>query len=250
MEHYDIPAPERWEDFEDLCRDLWALLWEDPGTRRHGRAGQRQAGVDIYGRPRRGAERHRVQCKLKTQILGSKLTRAEILEAIEQARTFDPPLGGFVIATTAVRDVEVEALVRQVDDEQFAQGSFTVGVYFWDDILDALQGREDLLRRHYARWLAAGEERPISIGRLPATGETFVAREGELAVLDGGARAPGDPGDDAAPLRCRGSRVPGGAGAGVRGGAGEGRLRARGRAAPWLASRHRTRQPCPRPRSP
>lgn len=43
--------PESWEEFEDICADLFMLEWGDPAAVRHGRKGQRQHGVDIYGRP-------------------------------------------------------------------------------------------------------------------------------------------------------------------------------------------------------
>ncbi|HVF61237.1 MAG TPA: hypothetical protein VNJ70_15625 [Thermoanaerobaculia bacterium] len=186
MDRYDIPPPAGWDDFEDLCRDLWAVLWEDPDTRKHGRRGQPQAGVDIYGRPQRGAQWSGVQCKLKSQIAGTRLTRAEILREVKKARTFKPALVGFTLATTAVRDVAVEAIVRKLAAEQLARGSFSVSVSFWDDILDALKGHEGLLRRHYERWRHSAEGPSISIAKLPATGKTFVAREEELARLDAG----------------------------------------------------------------
>ena len=47
---------ERWEPpndptaFESLCLDLWKEIWQDASTQKHGRRGQRQDGVDIFGR--------------------------------------------------------------------------------------------------------------------------------------------------------------------------------------------------------
>ncbi len=152
MDRYDIPPPDRWEDFEDLCRDLWAILWDNPDTRKHGREGQPQAGVDVYGQPKRGSEWHGVQCKVKSQTAGGRLTRKEILEEVEKAKTFTPPLSGFVLATTAPRDVGVQEIVREITNEQIAKGSFPVAVSFWDDVLEALQGHDELLRKHYERW--------------------------------------------------------------------------------------------------
>jgi len=38
-------------EFESLIRDICAREWQDPYTEKHGRAGQKQYGVDIYGRP-------------------------------------------------------------------------------------------------------------------------------------------------------------------------------------------------------
>lgn len=42
--------PKSWEEFEDLCADLYVLIWKDPETQKHGRQGQPQGGIDIYGK--------------------------------------------------------------------------------------------------------------------------------------------------------------------------------------------------------
>ena len=44
-----VLAPSDWEKFENLCADLFADEWEDPHVVRHGRRGQRQHGVDVFG---------------------------------------------------------------------------------------------------------------------------------------------------------------------------------------------------------
>ena len=46
-----LPPPRNWQDFEDLCFDLFKRIWNDPYARPNGRSGQPQAGVDIYGQP-------------------------------------------------------------------------------------------------------------------------------------------------------------------------------------------------------
>jgi hypothetical protein len=38
-------------EFESLIRDICAKEWGDPNTKRFGRSGQEQFGVDIYGQP-------------------------------------------------------------------------------------------------------------------------------------------------------------------------------------------------------
>jgi hypothetical protein len=42
-----LPIPKDWNEFEDICADLFSLIWNDHNTVRYGRAGQRQNGVDI-----------------------------------------------------------------------------------------------------------------------------------------------------------------------------------------------------------
>ena len=49
MERRKDHAPSgNWQDFEDLCLKLWRLRLID--AKKNGRAGQPQAGVDIFGR--------------------------------------------------------------------------------------------------------------------------------------------------------------------------------------------------------
>ena len=48
--HSEYAPPRSWEQFEELCADIFQSAWRDPALVRHGRAGQRQNGVDIVGR--------------------------------------------------------------------------------------------------------------------------------------------------------------------------------------------------------
>ena len=45
-----LNPPIYWQDFEDLCCDLWAKIWKDPDTQKYGRQVQSQHGVDICGK--------------------------------------------------------------------------------------------------------------------------------------------------------------------------------------------------------
>jgi hypothetical protein len=48
--HSEYAPPKTWEQFEELCADTFQAAWKDPTLVRHGRAGQRQHGVDIIAR--------------------------------------------------------------------------------------------------------------------------------------------------------------------------------------------------------
>ncbi len=54
-----LPKPRNEQDFEDLCRDLFAALWG--GAELYGRRFQNQHGIDVCGRTAEG--RIAVQCK-------------------------------------------------------------------------------------------------------------------------------------------------------------------------------------------
>ena len=138
----EIPPPRDEQVFEDLCRRLWSRIWDDPDARKHGRRGQSQQGVDIFGRrPDGGWEG--VQCKKKAP--GQRLTRGEIETEIEKARGF-AGLTRLIIATTAPRDNVTQGLERELTEEEERRGSFSVVVYCWEDVSEKLWSFEDLRR--------------------------------------------------------------------------------------------------------
>jgi len=142
-----LPPPRNWQDFEDLCCDLWTKLWNDPDTQKIGRSGQAQQGVDICGRPNRGPEWAGVQCKLKDRQM---LSCAEIEKEVEEARRFEPQLYRLVIATTAHRDARLQEAVRKIDQAERNAGSFSVAVFFWEDIVLRLSDFPEVVRKHYS----------------------------------------------------------------------------------------------------
>ena len=147
-----IPPPANWQDFEMLCRDLWRELWSDPGTQRHGRQGQPQHGVDVFGRPGEGAEWAGVQCKLKSQIANAQLKRVQIEAEVAKAREFNPTLSSFTIATTALQDIEAQEAARLITEAQLADGSFSVVIKAWEEIAEDLAGYPEVLEKHYPQW--------------------------------------------------------------------------------------------------
>lgn len=157
------PPPENWQDFEALCCELWSHLWQDPNTQRNGRQGQPQAGVDIFGRPHNGEEWFGVQCKLKDDLFKTPLTKTEIQSEVDKAKTFQPRLSEFVIATTAPKDVKIQQLVREITQVQLAAGSFPVHIWFWEDIRQkGLTKFPDILKKFYPLDLFEHEEKVFS----------------------------------------------------------------------------------------
>lgn len=164
----DIPKPKSWEEFEDLIWDLYARRWKDPNADRYGRAGQRQHGVDICGRPPAlGGRCAGVQCK--RYALGT-LTPAIIEREVEKAEGFQPPLAEYTIATTDSRDTAVQSFVLALCEQREAEGRFPVHVAFWDTLCGMLTdpANRDILQKHYGewRWLFAAETTPVSPGSL------------------------------------------------------------------------------------
>jgi hypothetical protein len=175
MPSLSLPPPRNWQDFEDLCCDLWSRLWKDPDTQKIGRTGQAQQGVDICGRPDQGRAWAGVQCKLKEL---HTLSPMEIEKEVKEARAFEPPLSRFVIATTANRDAKLQAEVRKIDEAERNNGSFSVTVFFWEDIVLKLGDYPEVVRKHYPSFF-------LQLGLLtnqppPQRLEVAIKAEGEL----------------------------------------------------------------------
>ncbi|AIZ65542.1 hypothetical protein PK28_18100 (plasmid) [Hymenobacter sp. DG25B] len=141
-----LRKPANWQDFERLCKQLWGEVWRVPyEIKLNGRAGQAQAGVDVYAIPEGENAYWGIQCKLKDESTNAQLTEAEIAAELAKARMFEPPLAVLVLATTANKDVALERIVRGVDLASRREGGPKVLLYCWDDIVGLLdQHRQSL----------------------------------------------------------------------------------------------------------
>jgi len=130
--------PKNWQDFELLCKNLWKEELKCRDISRHGRQGQKQYGVDIYGNIENSSELFGIQCKGKDEYNHSQITIHEINQEIEKALTFHPRLSLFIFATTSNRDEEIQEYIRIKDKEFFASHGMHIGIKFWDCIEELL----------------------------------------------------------------------------------------------------------------
>jgi hypothetical protein len=144
----DFAPPKNWQDFEDICHQLWRREWDCKGIQKHGRTGQKQKGVDIYGVPSGKSEFCGIQCKLKSRQGGelTQLTSSEIEQEVAEAESFEPPLAQLVIATTAPSDIKIQEFVRKLSASRTAKGKFAVEVYSWQEILLRIVNYPELLK--------------------------------------------------------------------------------------------------------
>lgn len=116
--------------------------------RKYGRRGQEQHGVDIVGRSDDPKFCHvGIQCKLKTEHLGGKLTASELRDVYELAKTLKPALDKLYVATTSPRDTSVADLVDQVNESW--QRRHFVETWCWEDICDMLDVHDKIAARYY-----------------------------------------------------------------------------------------------------
>ena len=145
-----IPPPASWEEFEDMCCDLWRLRWNDPNAQKNGRKGQAQVGVDVFGRPDDGSEWAGVQCKGKDNYAEKTLTEKELRDEVDKAKKFTPPITKeYVMATTGLRDAKIQKVAREITQQHQKKGLFPVHVWFWEDIKKKLAEYDGLVKKYY-----------------------------------------------------------------------------------------------------
>jgi hypothetical protein len=142
------PPPQSWDEFENICADLFGREWNDPKTTRYGRQGQRQNGVDIYGRPD-GENYSGVQCKGRSVFPPAELTIADIDAEVEKAKAHKPVLKDFTIATTGKNDAKLQDYARELTEKHEEAGLFSVNIVGWSEIYRRLTQHADLIDKHY-----------------------------------------------------------------------------------------------------
>src|SRR5712692_11592663 len=113
--HLEHSPPKTWEQFEELCADLFAEDLRLENLVRHGRAGQAQCGVDIFARATNGWIG--IQCKRKSRWPERRVTKKQVDAEIGEARKFKPALSSFYIVTTAPDDAPLQEHVRLINEE-------------------------------------------------------------------------------------------------------------------------------------
>lgn len=127
-----LPKPKDWQAFERQTRELFACVLDDPATQMHGRSGQKQHGVDVYGR-RGGAGTAwvGVQCKHSED----EITESELRTEFAKALNFTPPISEFILATTALRDNKIQSVARAMTTAQASTSRpVVVEVWGWQNI--------------------------------------------------------------------------------------------------------------------
>lgn len=162
-----LPPPSNWQDFERLCQHLFREMWKDRNTQQSGRLGQPQYGVDVYGLPQGDQRYAGVQCKGKDARFGQALTVRELNDEVEKAKSFDPPLGSFIVATTAKTDANIQAEARRLTLVHRTLGLFDVAVWGWEEVHAGLSEFPNVLRTHYPQHFPEADESKSTDGLEP-----------------------------------------------------------------------------------
>lgn len=139
-----IPPPLSWEEFEEITLDACKIRWENSDLQMHGRKGQAQSGVDIFGANHIFGNIG-VQCKNYESQISLEL----IIDEINKAESFIPKIEMFYLATTSKTDVNIQREIRLLSQERTKENKFPVMVLFWSDIIQDLIRNHSILKKHY-----------------------------------------------------------------------------------------------------
>lgn len=142
-----LPKPTDWDEFEKICLMACENRWSPTNLTRHGRPGQAQQGVDVYGNDNLGRLAG-VQCKNTVGGISTKTIDSEIANA----EKFSPTLGSLYIATTADSDATIQKYVRAASAERQKANKFPVDIMFWGDIARDLGRNQVTLQNLYPQF--------------------------------------------------------------------------------------------------
>ena len=158
-----LPPPTGWDDFEKIVLSALRIKWRSPNLVRHGRAGQAQHGVDIYGPDDLGLLVG-VQCKLTASEISPDPERL-----ILQAEGFRPLISSFFFATADSTDAKLQQVIRLISEARVGHERFPVGIFFWQDLTQDLAKDEQELRLHFPQLVVPAisqlptETRPLAL---------------------------------------------------------------------------------------
>jgi tetratricopeptide (TPR) repeat protein len=144
-----LEPPSDWQEFQRICCDLWKRIWRNPNVQEYGTIGQRQNGIDIFGRIDNGEHYGGVQCKDKDNLSAKELTVKELQEEANKAKRFSPPLREFILSYTGPRDVKLQNEANRLTENDRKEGLFSVSVWSWEEIKMELSNHLDLLQKYY-----------------------------------------------------------------------------------------------------
>lgn len=131
-------APTRWQEFEELCLDIWTVIWADEAAQKNGRQGNPQKGVDIFGTPKDEQQMQGVQCKGRSNYEIKQITQKELDDEIAKAEKFEPPISHFYMVTSGGVSSTLQEYANKLSIKRKKNGKFGVSVMGWDWIVSKM----------------------------------------------------------------------------------------------------------------
>ncbi len=146
----EYPIPQDWQELERLCRALFSELY-GRSFQRHGRLGQKQEGVDIFGYTA-DQELFAVQCKGRAGLLNKSITHTDLDTVVQDADCFPKTISQFFLFTTAPDDNVVQQHAIAISQERKTLGKFPVHIWGWQTISEHIGSCPGVQRAFYGSW--------------------------------------------------------------------------------------------------
>ena len=146
--HFPYKPLRNFQRFEDMSGFLIEARYELRDMQPHGEHGQRQRGVDYFGRDGRRAW---VGVQAKLRSFGS-LTRRTVEKDVRLAEGFHHlhhPLRRYVIVTSALPSKRLRNFVGELSCSYVSRKMFSIEILFWPDVCEMLDSHPDIARRFY-----------------------------------------------------------------------------------------------------
>lgn len=142
---FEIPPPKNEADFERMCAQVYAVVFNDRMPKMNGRRGQVQGGVDVFVKDA-SVGRVGIQCKKYTM---KPVRWSDVEDEVGKADKHNTPIKKLILATTAPNDATLLKKVQELSDDREAKGLFPIEVEFWEDICNHID-RFPVLQDSYA----------------------------------------------------------------------------------------------------
>lgn len=123
--------------------ELFREIWQDPHAQEFGRQGQKQDGIDIIGCRSSNKKYEAVQATIETP-----LTKEKIRKDYESSKGLDIKLDYFIIASTSLRDVEIQKYAVKLS----STGPYKCVIWFWEDIIEKLSDYDKVRKKYYPKY--------------------------------------------------------------------------------------------------
>lgn len=153
MSDFQLPIPRDWQKFERLCYFAYKAEWDSNDIKMHGRLGQAQYGVDVFGTRKSDKKFLGIQCKGKDNNFGIAPDIDEVISELKKAEEFLPKLDAYIFATTATRDAKLQRQVSELSRARESENQFSVEIIFWEDIELILQAHPSVTRFLYSEFI-------------------------------------------------------------------------------------------------
>lgn len=140
------PRPKSGDEWEEMALDAMRLRWRYPNAQRNGRCGQRQHGVDIFGKM--GTSSVAAQAKNM-----DALSEGDAISEIVKAERFQPSLHDFYLVIGGPRDASFQEFIRLLSNDRNSNGKFSVHVLFFEDVCQELALDIFLIQKYWGDFL-------------------------------------------------------------------------------------------------